>query len=108
MVSKSCMFPRLVLMSQGSSTDGSRMRGKSKNRRAFTGLDPAIACTKYWRVKASPKVMRMPYSTGLSMRPVYIGVRNSRSNVAPRAKTIAHDIAIASRGVIPGSQTAVM
>ena len=92
------MFPRLVLMSQGSSADGSRMRGKSKNRRAFTGLDPAIACTKYWRVKASPKVMRMPYSTGRSMRPVYIGVRNSRSNVAPRAKTIAHDIAIASNG----------
>ena len=83
------------------------MRGKSKYRRAFTGFEPTMACTKYWRVKARPKVMRIPYSTGRSIRPWYIGVRNIRSKSAPSTKTTAHAHAMPRRGLTPGSQTTV-
>ena len=51
--------------------------------------------------------MRIPYSTGRSIRPWYIGVRNIRSKSAPSTKTTAHAHAMPRRGLIPGSQTTV-
>ena len=107
MVSKSSRLPRLILTSHGSFDEGSRMRGKSKYRRTFTGFEPATACTKYWRVKARPKVMRMPYSTGRSILPSYIGVRNIRSKMAPSTKTTPQAIQDTDEGLTPGSQTTV-
>ncbi len=106
-VSNSSILPRLVLISHGSSLEGNRIRGKSKNRLALTGLEPTTACTKYCSVNASPKVTRIPYSTGRSMRPSYIGVRKSRSNAAPRMRVPTQAARIPRMGEIPGNQTAV-
>jgi len=58
-------------------------------------------------VKASPKVTRMPYSTGLSTLPSYIGVRNIRSKAAPRMKAAIQASEMAMTGLRPGNQTAV-
>ena len=46
-VSNNVKLPLLVFRSQGSAKLGILIMGKSKYRLAFTGLAPAIACTKY-------------------------------------------------------------
>ena len=107
-VSKNSTRPELALTHIGSLSSGQRIRGKLKNRAALTGFAPATACTKYWIVKARPKVIRMPYSTGRSIWPLVIGDRNRRSKMAPIAKAMAQAPSNASSGLMPGSQTAVI